>query len=103
MASFFERLQTPDVTLQALQDNIDSALSIVLKSKLIDGVLRSGVQLANGLNLVEHRLGREPLGFLIIAPEGNVAIWKDTATNAQPSKVIRIRTAGAVKTGLYFF
>jgi len=68
--------------LDKVQENIAQVLNPLLKNPLVNGVLLTKVQLANGTTNVEHKLGREPLGWIIVRQDAAALIYEpSTAIN----------------------
>ena len=50
-----------------LQDNIEQSINPVLDSRIVDGVYLKEIDLTASVdNLIEHKLGREPLGWFVV-------------------------------------
>ena len=55
-----------DQEFNRLQDNIEQALNPIIDSRIVDGVYIEEVTLSTADTFVEHKLGREPLGFIVV-------------------------------------
>ena len=64
------------------QNQLEEVLTPITKSRIIDGVYLKNIDLTVSVdNLVEHKLGREPLGWIVVRKFGDVNIWESlTAT-----------------------
>jgi len=55
-----------DQEFNRLQDSIEQAVNPVIDSRIVDGVYIKEVDLSTSDTFVEHKLGREPLGFIVV-------------------------------------
>ena len=64
------------------QNQLEEVLTPITKSRIIDGVYLKNIDLTVSVdNLVEHKLGREPLGWIVVRKFANCTIWESlTAT-----------------------
>jgi len=64
------------------QSQLEEVLTPITKSQVVDGLLLKSIDLtASADNLVEHKLGREPLGWIVVRKFANCTIWESlTAT-----------------------
>lgn len=98
MIRSFRKLGASD-ELNKIQDNIEYALGPVLGSAIIDGVLLRDVVLQAGLNIVDHKLGREPRGWLLVSPQANEQVWSSGQTRAS----LLINASGPITSSFWVF
>jgi hypothetical protein len=55
-----------DQEFNRLQDSIEQAVNPIIDSRIVDGVYIKEVSLSTADTFVEHKLGREPLGFIVV-------------------------------------
>ena len=55
-----------DQEFNRLQDSIEQAVNPVIDSRIVDGVYIKEVDLSTADTFVEHKLGRAPLGFIVV-------------------------------------
>mgnify|MGYP001222426080 CR=1 FL=1 len=55
-----------DQEFNRLQDSIEQAVNPIIDSRIVDGVYIKEVDLSTADTFVEHKLGREPLGFIVV-------------------------------------
>ena len=55
-----------DQEFNRLQDSIEQAVNPIIDSRIVDGVYIKEVNLSTADTFVEHKLGREPLGFIVV-------------------------------------
>lgn len=98
----FSKITPANQDLQALQTNVAATLDPLLNLELLDGRLISNVALVSGADtLVNHGLGRAPLGWIVAGQDANAVIW-ETASPA-PNKVLSLRASATVTANLIIF
>ena len=61
----------------ASQDHLEQVLTPIANSRVVDGVYVKNVDLTvSADNLVEHKLGREPLGWMVVRKFADANIWE---------------------------
>jgi hypothetical protein len=55
-----------DQEFNRLQDSIEQAVNPIIDSRIVDGVYIKEVDLSTADTFVEHKLGREPLDFIVV-------------------------------------
>jgi hypothetical protein len=100
----FKFIAQDDPKVERLQQNIDEVLRPILQASIIDGVhLQSVVLTAGVANLVEHKLGRPPLGWLIVRQRASATIWDLQDSNSMPSRSLDLRCSANVTVDLWIF
>ena len=98
------RLQTPDAALGRLQTLWKAALDRVVDLPLTRGVQLTRVELQSGLNVVNHRLGRRPQGYIITRMTGAGATLYDTQTdNPRPELTLLLNASAAATVDLWIY
>ena len=103
MLQKFSPTNTPDTILNRIQDQIQKILRPVLDNQVLDGVLLQEVDLASGLNVIEHKLGRKLVGWFIVRLRANENIWDTQDSNQLPAKTLYLNATGAVTVDVYVF
>lgn len=93
-------VSAPDVA--RFQENVDNALKPVLSSVLLDGVLLEGVELIAGqANVIEHKLEREPRGYIIVKRSANSQVWDEVS--ALKNSTLVLQCSANVTISLWVF
>ena len=66
LSRFNKVFKPQDQEFNRLQDSIEQAVNPVIDSRIVDGVYIKEVDLSTADTFVEHKLGREPLGFIVV-------------------------------------
>ena len=71
-----KKLNSRTADLNQVQNNVEEVLTPVINSAIIDGVLLKDLCLiALKPNLIKHKLGRTPLGYVVIRKRADSRIW----------------------------
>ena len=91
-----------DVT--KLQNNIEVALTPLINSSIVDGVLIQNVLLEpSKRNEVSHKLNREPLGYVIVRKRQDSRIWDLQDTNTAKKQTFTLACSHEVCVDIWFF
>lgn len=75
--------------INAVQDNVETALHQVLDKDILDRIPLPKVLLIPGqVNYVAHKLGRAVQGYNVIRRFGDVRVWDATGTNLSPDRLL---------------
>lgn len=80
-----------------------ATLNPLLANLLVQGHVLDGVALASGATTVNHGLGRDLVGYLVILKNANVTIWDSQSTNQRPNLTLILNSSGTVTVSLYVF
>lgn len=100
----FKKIGVNDRDLQKVQQNVENAVAPIIRKPIIDGVLLKKVCLLPGVsNEVKHRLGREPLGYIIVRKRADARIWDIQDFNNNPSKTFSLACSHEVTVDIWIF
>lgn len=95
-----KKVATNDHKLNQIQNNMEQAITPVLDKAIIDGILLKDIAITTGsVDIVDHKLGRTPLGYIVVKRSANSVIW-DSATN---SRSISLNCSANVTINLWIF
>lgn len=77
-----------------------SILDIVLGKQIVDGVLLTNQVLKNGVNTINHKLGRKPVGWIIIDADAAVTPFRSQPWN---EKTLTLTVGADVNICLWVF
>lgn len=78
---FFKTIFFADDSVNRFQQNVKNTLDPITKTPIIDGILITGIVLTTTATNVPHKLGRQPLMW-IIADQNTTTTVKRTAWDA---------------------
>lgn len=104
MPKLLELIRTEDPALRRFQDAVLAAVNPAIANQLLDGRLTDVVALTTSFQNLSHKLGREPIGWIIVAPDADARVWQDAAANnPDASLYLRARASAAVNVRFWVF
>ena len=92
---FFKKVNTAIKDLYQTQENVEQVLTPILNSPIIDGVLVKDVDVGTSDTVVNHKLGRSPLGWIVIKRNENAVIYESATTNNNKDKFLILKASSA--------
>lgn len=99
----FKTFNSQDIEINRLQDNVADGFNRVLTSAILDFTLIRSVVLKIGDNVVNHELGRNPNGWIVVRKRGPGNFYDKQDSNTTPALNIVINSDSAVTVDFYFF
>lgn len=99
MLQQFRKLKVKDREVDSLQQNVGLILNQITKKPLVDGELLANVILPSGSFRLNHKLGRQPLGWIICDIDDNVTVYREE----WDSNTITFNASGPVTLSLWVF
>ena len=76
MLKQYKKITAKEREVNQLQENIEQALNPIVAKQVVDGILIRTIALkAGSINNVSHKLGRKPVGYIIVSKDANSQIW----------------------------
>lgn len=97
----FKEITTKDERLDRVQANVTTFADSVLGINILDGRLIEDVVLGTTEVDVEHKLGRDLRGWLIVDKNAQQDIWKSSTTLTK--RFLSLTAAGTVTVSLWVF
>lgn len=63
-------------TVERLADSVSKSLDSIVKSEIIAGDILENIELSTTPTRVSHKLGRKPLGFIVIRINANATVYE---------------------------
>lgn len=99
----FPKLQSTDQTLNLVQDNLIRTLNPVFDTPTLGGQILTKVPLVIGSNSINHKLGRNLVGWQIVRQRALASIYDTQDTNTTPSITLNLVSDAIVVVDLYVF
>lgn len=77
-----------------------TALDPIIKNQLVQGILISDIAIANGTTVINHKLGRKQIGFIITDINGAATIYRSQPLN---DLQLTLTSNAAVTISLWMF
>lgn len=92
-----------DPEAQRFQESAHLGFAFLSAIPFLDGVLVEDVQITSGTaKIVEHGLGREPRGWLVLGKNANANVW-ETATSVGSENRMTVNASATVTISLWVF
>lgn len=96
-------IHSSDTELNLIQTKWKSLIDPILGNPLIDGRLIKGVNLINGTTIINHLLGRDLVGYIIVGISGIAEIFDNQASNQSPDLTLSLTSNAVVTVNLWVF
>lgn len=90
------------VPLESMQTTWAQQLNPLISNPLTQGQLVSA-ELINGITIVNHKLGRKLIGWLIVGIDGAAQVYDNQASNQTPQLTLSLTSDAAVSCNLWVF
>jgi len=100
----FERIRVEDEDANRIQDKIEKFSRQFPNKEIIDGLLIKDISLTVGLvNEIDHKLGRELIGYIVVGKSAAAIISDDQANNTRKDKTLKLNTSALATVNLWVF
>lgn len=87
-----------------MQEYTQQALTPLINSLIVDGVILKDVALLTGqVNQVSHKLGRNLVGYVVVGKDANANIWDEQGTNKLKNITLNLLTDVNCTVNLWVF
>lgn len=94
---------TDNTQLVMMQNQWSSQLNPILRNALNQGLLLQNVQLVNGANVINHKLGRNLVGWFITRQRSAATLYDTQDTNQMPNLTLNLTSSAMVSVDIYVF
>ena len=91
------------LNINDMQNRWASIINPVLSSPIVNGQLLANIDLSIGTNTINHKLGRQLKGWLIVGIDGAAQIYDNQATNQFDELTLSLTSDAAVSCSLWVF
>lgn len=100
----FKRIRVIDQDLNAVQTNIQEYVEPLTDNPILDGVLIQNITLTAGTSTpVKHKLGRKPLGWVVVRKRAESTVWDTQDNNELPTLTLELDCSANVTVDLWIF
>jgi hypothetical protein len=99
MSLRFKKTQPQDYQTDKLQSNIEELVGQIQSSIFFDGRLLTGVTINTSDTVINHLLGREPRGFIVVKLLNNSVIWQTSSSK----RTLTLRASAQTTIDLWVF
>lgn len=97
------KLNTDSREQNQVQSNTEQALAPLVRNPLNNGVLLRDVVLAVGNNIIEHKMLRKPLGYIITSQSGVSNFYDNLSLDVETKLNFNLNSSAAVTVSLWVF
>lgn len=99
----FFNLNTPNLELNRVQDNIQRVLEPLYNTPILAGNLLTNIELVVGLNTINHGLGRKLIGWQIARIRSAAVIYDSQDNNMTPNLTLLLISDAPVTVDIYVY
>lgn len=99
----FRRINVKDNDLRLVQDSSEVVLTALISKSILDGLIIKDVSLLTTTTSVDHKLGRELIGWIVISNSSDSRVWDEQASNQQKTKTLLLKASSATTVSLWVF
>jgi hypothetical protein len=100
--SAFRRVRSKDNDLRQVQDAVGFVFLDIASKEILDGQLIKNIFI-NGFLSIDHKLGRELQGYVVVMQDANVVVWDSQATNTIPASKLVLNSSGPTTISIWVF
>jgi hypothetical protein len=93
--AFVKQIDPQNSNITQTQSNVNTALKQIANSAIIDGVLIKNIDVGTADTIVNHKLGREPLGWIVVRKNEAGEIYESSTVNKNRDKFLILRGSTA--------
>lgn len=87
--------------VERLQDTIENVVNGLSASPIVSGQLLKDIEVTTSAKRIEHKLGRAPLGFIVVKINANSVVFEQPET--RPDLFLNLEASAAAKVSLWVF
>jgi hypothetical protein len=100
----FKKLNLSDKVVSRFQDNVSNSIHDLATTPIIQGnLLKNVVLVAGTTSIIEHKLGRNIEGWVVVGKSANSNIWDAQSSNAAPTLTLNLNCSADVTINLWVF
>lgn len=88
-------------SVKRLSDSIRRAFEGLTKSPIVSGSLITDIDLSTTAIRVEHKLGRKPLGYIVVRQNANAVVYEQD--EERQDLFLNLRSSATVRVSLWIF
>jgi hypothetical protein len=97
------QFQTDVQEFSLMQNSWAAAIEPLLSSPIVNGRLINDVDLIAGDTIINHRLGRKLVGWIVVGSNAAASIFDKQSLNQMPQLTLVLNSSAPVKVNLYVF
>lgn len=103
MPAKLPQFQGGDTSFQLMQNRWASLIEPTLSNPLVQGQLLTNVTIVAGSNVVNHKLSRPLVGWLVVRQRALASLFDTQDSNTRPALTLLLTSSADVMVDLYVF
>lgn len=100
----FVPVVTDNKDVKDLSNSMKEFAKQLASSPIIDGILIRDIDLTTGsVNIIQHGLGRNVIGWILVSNSTGCIIWDSQATNTDKDKFIYLNSSANTTASIWIF
>jgi len=100
----YKKVRTDDNIVRQIQDAVEIPLKDISSRSILDGQVLSNIELVTGAdNIIDHKLQRKLVGWIVVRQSANANIWDIQDLNTRPQTSLVLQTSANVTVSLWVF
>lgn len=96
-------LLSPRLDWSQAQTKWAATLNPIVSNPLVSGLILSNIKVTTGANTINHLLGRDLQGYIVILNSASITYYDSQATNQRPQLTLILNASGDATISLYVF
>jgi hypothetical protein len=96
-------LLSPRLDWSQAQTKWAATLNPIVSNPLVSGLILSDIKVTTGANTINHLLGRDLQGYIVILNSAAITYYDSQATNQRPQLTLILNASGDATISLYVF
>jgi hypothetical protein len=101
--SSYAREQFGDPRIERLQNELKKLRALITACPFIEGALIEDEALTTAAKRVDHRLGREPRGFIVLKASPDAAIGLSASQPSDTANAVNVEASASTTATLWFW
>ena len=96
-------LLSPRLDWSQAQTKWAATLNPIVSNPLVSGLILSNIKVTTGANTINHLLGRDLQGYIVILNSASITYYDSQAANQRPQLTLILNASGDATISLYVF
>ncbi len=88
-------------TVERLASSVSKSVDSIIQSSIISGYVLENVDLTTSAARIEHKLGRAPLGYIVVRRDANAVVYEQE--EERPDLFLNLVSSASVRVSLWIF
>ncbi len=100
----FKKIRTQSPAIEYFQSSTNAVFADIVNREILDGILLRDIPLLTGqTNLVNHKLQRKAVGYIVVRNNANSVVYDSQDTNDHPNLSLALLCSADTTVSLWVF